>query len=148
MTDNADQPCGTSQDGLTGICNLTLVNQNMQPIGTVCTYSDLCKPFQVAPCQMGSACLVQDKSGQAKCTQINPMPGLDEGQACKFANECKDGMYCIGSDGGACTWACYLGNGPYDAGVKNMPGYGGCPVKESCKIMITGFPPYMGACAP
>lgn len=152
---NADQKCGMSPDSKPGICNLTLVDKNNKTVGYACTYSDDCKPFQVVPCPMGSACLIQDMSGKATCTQINPMPGLDEGKPCSFANECKDGMYCINSlpdGGGACAWGCYLGNGPYDAGIKNNPpGQGGCPKMpkaETCKIMVQGLPNWFGICAP
>jgi hypothetical protein len=144
-----DSTCGTSiPEGYAGICNLIITSgMGGTELGRVCTYSEACKPFKVAPCPMGNVCLVQDMAGTAKC--VVEGNNKTEGQACSFANDCADGLYCLGvGDGGSsCTWGCYKGGGPYDAGIANAPpGQGGCPNGKTCSINVNGFPTWMGAC--
>ena len=75
-----------------------------QELGRVCTYSEACKPFENRAVPMGNVCIVQDMAGTAKCVVEGPNKG--EGQPCGFANDCADGLYCLGTgDGGSvCTW--------------------------------------------
>jgi hypothetical protein len=144
-----DSVCGSSiPEGFAGICNLVVTSgAGGTELGRVCTYSEACKPFKIAPCPPTDVCLVQDMQGTAKCVVANGMK--TEGQPCSSANACADGLYCIGSgDGGStCMWACYKGGGPYDAGIANAPpGQGGCPNGKSCSVNVTGFPTWMGVC--
>jgi len=150
MGSNPDTPCGTSPDGINGVCALTLTDQmTMKVIGAVCVYSNLCKPFQIVPCKMGQTCQIVDMSGQANCTDIFMPPGKMEKAPCMYKNDCQDGLYCIGpsADAATCRWGCYMGNGPYDASIKNAPpGQGGCPAMEKCNTMIMGLPMWFGIC--
>ena len=150
-----DSVCGTSQpEGFTGKC---AVNVSLQYCtGTeysVCTYAKPCEPFQQAPCGPGLTCLVTDMNGTATCSDY--ASGGDAGKAynapCMYANDCEDGLGCYGSpDGGAssCQWNCYLGGGPFDAGIEKLgPGLGGCPNGQTCNEMITGLPTWFGLCS-
>lgn len=148
--DMDDSPCGMSQpEGYIGVCNLNLVDNNQKIVGHACTYSADCTPFGLKPCPSGSTCLVQDMSGKATCTQIFMPPGKDQGQPCSAANDCKDGMMCVGgADGGfACSYTCYKGGGTFDAGVAKMDaGLGGCPMGKTCGGGIGGLPMWLGLC--
>ncbi len=149
-----DTPCGNSvPEGYSGACDINVVDSNNNPMYAVCTYSASCKPFGIKGCPSDYTCLVQDSAGTAKCVNIFQPPGKDEGQACGSANDCKDGMMCVGAlDGGAdnCQWTCYSGGGPYDAGIQqNGAGKGGCPSQETCKsINWQGgtLPTWLGLC--
>ncbi len=149
-----DSECGTSHpEGYTGRCE-TVVNGEY----AICTYSPSCEPFQVQPCTSGQECAVEDKNGTSICQTIYPTDGgLSEGVKCLYANDCKDGLDCIGAlDGGAatCTYECYVPPGPFDAGITSLgAGKGGCPNAETCQaVTLTGpdggaeNPSWLGLC--
>ncbi len=153
-----DTPCGLSvPEGYPGHCDLTIVDNNNNSLYSVCTYSQNCKPFHVESCAPGSACLVQDNSGTATCSQIfNPAGdagGLGQNQPCSFGNECADGLMCLisGDAGGSCLMLCYVQGQatPFDAGNLSGagPGYGGCPVAQNCgSVDPSLFPAWLGLC--
>ena len=143
--------CGNSvPEGFTGECNLNVVDKNANKLFSACTYNAACKPFGVQPCPTDYTCLVKDQSGTATCSTIFNPPGLAEGATCSSANACKDGMMClsVGDAGSVCTYVCYKGNGPFDAGIMTAPsGKGGCTlVKKTCAGGITGLPTWLGIC--
>ncbi|MBX3189778.1 MAG: hypothetical protein KF819_22325 [Labilithrix sp.] len=144
-----DSICGKSDpEGITGACDLTLVADENQPIHDVCSYRERCKPFQVERCKVNQICLVEDKIGTASCLSSF---GKTNRQPCTFANECADGLICIGGgDAGQCRTACLTPGSvhPFDASVEEGgPGAGGCPAGEQCRINFTDLPPWYGACA-
>jgi hypothetical protein len=142
-----DTPCGTSvPEGYIGTCNINLVDSKQNKVGEVCAYSADCTPFGLKPCPVNSTCLVQDMSGKATCSEIYNPPGLGENATCTAANECKDGMMCLGMPG-KCTTVCYKGGGSFDAGVAKMDaGLGGCPMGKSCSGGIQNLPAWLGVC--
>lgn len=147
----ADSVCGNSiPEGFTGQCNINLVDKNNKPLYFACTYNAACKPFGVQPCPTDYTCLVKDVSGTATCSVIFQPPGKAEGVACSNANDCKDGMMCLGAaDGGfVCKYTCYKGGGPYfDGGTVDAgPGKGGCQSPKTCQGGITGLPTWLGIC--
>lgn len=136
-----DQACGLSEDGIAGACDITLFLGEDTEVHRVCSYRERCKPFGVEPCKPGNLCLVEDKFGTAGC--INTFD-KQLGEACKFSNDCADGLMCFSdqADGGAprCRMICLTPNSvhPFDASVEEGgPGKGGCPANEKCTI--TGF---------
>lgn len=146
-----DTPCGNSvPEGFTGECNLNVVDNASVKLYSACTYNAACKPFGVQPCPTDYTCLVKDQSGTATCSPIYQVPGKAEGAACSAANDCKDGMMCLsaGDAGSACTYVCYKGSGPFDAGIMTAPsGKGGCSlVKKTCGGGVTGLPTWLGIC--
>lgn len=145
--DKDDTPCGTSvPEGYIGTCNINLVDQGQNVIGHVCAYSADCTPFGLKPCPQGSTCLVQDMSGKATCSELYQPPGKAEGATCTAANDCADGMMCLGNPG-TCQYVCYKGGGPFDAGVsQGGAGMGGCPMGKSCSGGIMGLVSWLGVC--
>ena len=146
-----DSICGDSiPEGFTGLCNISIVDKNAKSLYFACTYNAACKPFGVQPCPNDYACLIKDQSGTATCTTIFQPPGVAENQPCTSANSCKDGMMCLstGDAGSLCTYVCYKGNGPFDAGISSAPsGKGGCSLlKKTCGGGITGMPSWLGIC--
>ncbi|MDB4944055.1 MAG: hypothetical protein JWP97_3589 [Labilithrix sp.] len=143
-----DKACGKSDpEGITGACDLTLVDDKNQPLYEVCSYRQRCQPFQVEPCKAGDTCLVEDPSGSASCIASF---GKGNREPCSFANECADGFVCAGATTSICRTVCLLPNtvSPYDAGLVDAgAGKGGCPTGESCRISFTGLPAWYGACA-
>lgn len=146
-----DTACGASDpEGITGACDLTIVNSKNKPLYDTCSYRERCKPFQVEPCKSGQVCLVEDKLGTAACLSSF---GKGNGQPCTFANECSDGFICAGSgDAGKCRMVCLLPNTthPFDAGVEDGgPLKGGCISGETCRIAFDpdDLPGWFGACS-
>lgn len=154
--EGSDQACGVSvPEGYIGTCSINVQYvQNMPnaPTGRVCAYASDCAPYKIKPCPMGSTCLVQDMAGKAGCSNIFMPPGKTAGQTCSAANDCQDGLMCVGGgpDGGSiCMWVCYKGGGPYDAGISQLgPGLGGCPQGKQCNIGIQGLPTWLAVCQP
>ena len=145
-----DAVCGKSPMGYQGACDLEITLTGNVPAYSVCDYATPCQPFGIQPCASGQTCLVKDMSGSAKCSNLNPPPGKPEKTQCMFANDCASGLGCYGApDGGGftCQWNCYLGGGPFDAGIeKAEAGHGGCPVGETCSGTVTGLPTWFGLC--
>jgi len=150
---NDDSYCGTSHpEGFAGHCDLNVVDNNNNPMYATCTYSSVCQPFDIQKCGTDQTCLIKDNSGTAACVAIFGVDGgLAEKASCTAANACGDGMYCLSkADGGsACTWVCYSGGGPYDAGISSLPaGQGGCNNPETCHPVNWGgaLPTWLGVC--
>lgn len=150
-----DQPCGSSvPEGYIGACQWSIQYPNTPSPGgsMLCGYPEGCKPFGIQPCAQGSTCLVKDMSGKADCTAIANPPGKAAGASCMFANDCADGMMCVGGgpDGGSiCMWACYSPPGPFDGGIiSGGPGKGGCPNGKTCSIGIGMLPTWLKVCTP
>ena len=143
--------CGNSiPEGFTGECILNIVDKNDKKLYSACTYNAACKPFGIEACPTDYACLVKDVQGTATCTTIYQPPGKAELAPCTVANDCKDGMMCLGTaDGGSiCEYVCYKGGGPFDAGISSGPsGKGGCSLlKKTCTGSITNLPTWLGIC--
>jgi len=141
-------PCGSSPEGYPGVCDIVISDGKGNVPYWVCQYNPPCQLFGVMPCQPGSECSIKDPAGTATCQTISPLPGKGEGAACVYANECKDGMFCLQ---GACAWECFKPKGgppPFDAGALDltMPGRGGCPPTESCAGGVSGLPTWLGFC--
>lgn len=156
-----DTPCGSSNpEGYPGHCDLSIVDNQQNPLYAVCTYSQICRPFHVEPCMPGYACIVQGVAGGAACTQIyNPQSdagqtmGATEGQSCGNLNACADGLECFGTAdaGSSCFLLCYVTGQqtpfPYDAGASPAPGYGGCTAtRPTCNAVANLLPPWLGVC--
>ena len=143
--------CGNSiPEGFTGECNMNIVDSNNKTLYSACSYNAACKPFGIQSCPTDYTCLVKDQSGTSTCSSIYQPPGKAEGVACSAANDCKDGMMCLttGDAGSVCTYVCYKGGGPYDAGISSgASGKGGCTLlKKTCGGSITGLPTWLGIC--
>jgi hypothetical protein len=147
-----DTSCGKSvPEGIAGACDLTVVDQNNNPLYNVCSYQIPCKPFGVESCPPGQACEIQDSTGAAGCIFTND---LDAGSTCNFANDCADGLICANSgDAGTCIFECLVPGSvsPFDASISQAPaGQGGCP-GGSAKCDITfdpkSAPAWLGACS-
>ena len=152
-----DTPCGESPEGFTGHCDVGVVDNAGTPLYDVCEYAPPCKPLGVVPCPSGYTCLVQDTSGDAKCSQIfnGGAPPAGEGQPCPYNNSCQPGLMCLttaGPDGGSaseCLMLCYTGKGapPFDAGALGMtPGTGTCNAGKQCATATQIFPAWLGVC--
>lgn len=144
-----DGSCGADSDGVAGQCNLGIVLQgSSQALYNVCTYSKACRPLGVQPCAAGSTCLVSDSSGTARCSGIYGA-GLAAGAVCNAANECQDGLMCLGTQGGVahCETLCATGAvTPFDAGaLTGDVGRGGCPAGTTCNG-VSIFPAWLGIC--
>jgi len=146
-----DQVCGKSEpEGISGACDLVLVDENNKELHSVCSYRERCKPFKVEPCRAGQICIVEDKLGTASCVSSF---GKGNGQGCTFANECADGFVCVGSgDAGRCRTVCLIPGSthPFDAGVEEGgAGRGGCPTGERCNgfSASSNLPSWFGACS-
>lgn len=147
-----DQACGQSQpEGIAGSCDITLFVGEETEVHRVCSYRERCKPFGQEPCKPGNLCLVEDKFGTAGC--INSF-NKQTGEACKFSNDCADGLMCFGgsADGGPgkCRIMCLTPNAvhPFDASVEEGgPGKGGCPPNEMCNVgPFTDLPAWLSLC--
>lgn len=148
-----DPSCGTSDpEGVSGSCDLSLVDENGEPLHMVCSYRERCKPFGVEPCKASHTCLVEDENGMASCVTSF---GKTEGQPCTFSNECGDGLYCLqraSEDAGVCRVMCVTPNAilPFDAGPSPEtagPGKGGCASPQGCNIGgFKGLPPWLSFC--
>ena len=154
-----DNECGMSHpEGYTGRCETTVTLDGTHPAYAICTYSSQCQPFDIQPCQNSEICIVEDTSGTSICEGLAANDGgLSAGAKCVYANDCKDGLTCVGAlDGGAatCTWECYVPPGPFDAGIVNLgAGKGGCPSGKTCQqIQLLGpdggaeNPAWLGLC--
>lgn len=144
--DNA--ACGlSSPEGIAGACELGLVDGDGNELYTVCTYRPRCKPFGVEPCPSGGACEVEDTTGTSTCIQPN---GKTLGDPCQFANDCVDGLACIGAaDAGQCRLLCLTPNSvsPFDAGLEEAGPYkGGCSPGTTCSKGIGGVPAWLSYC--
>jgi hypothetical protein len=145
----ADQACGKSDpEGISGACDLTLVDENQKPLYDVCTYRQRCKPFKIEPCGPGETCLVEDVVGSASCVTS---AGKGNRQPCSFGNECADGFICLNTgDAGVCHTVCLFPGAvhPFDASVEQGgPGMGGCPANEKCDLRIKDLPSWFAACS-
>jgi hypothetical protein len=154
-----DTPCGTSPEGFPGHCDETVEDTATgTPLYDICEYAPPCKPLGILPCPAGYACLVDDTSGGAKCTEIfnGGAPAGQEGQPCMYRNSCADGLMCLQRtfpDGAAgvqeCILLCSTGKGspPFDAGaLDGGPGSGGCDQGKTCTGVANLFPPWLGVC--
>ncbi len=147
-----DPACGASDpEGISGACDLTIVNGKGKELHQVCSYRERCKPFKIEPCKAGQVCLTEDKLGTSSCLSSF---GKTNGQPCTFANECADGLICSGgADASTCHTVCLIPGSthPFDAAVEEAgAGMGGCPPGEKCKISFDPdqLPGWYGACAP
>ena len=144
-----DKVCGKSDpEGITGSCDLTIVNDTQTPLYNVCSYRLRCQPFGVEPCTNGQGCEIDDSQGTATCIDTS---GKTNRQSCSFKNDCADGYICFGGGAtGLCHYMCLLPNtvSPFDAGlVEAGAGKGGCPAGEACTVSFMDAPAWLGACA-
>lgn len=144
-----DQACGHSDpEGISGACDINIVDSTGKELYQACTYSQRCEPYKIEPCKPGDTCLVSDKAGTSACVTS---AGKGNRQPCSFANECADGLLCVGDpDASVCHYACLLPGSasPFDASVQNGgPGAGGCPANEKCNIMIQDLPAWYAVCS-
>jgi hypothetical protein len=156
--DGDDTPCGASlPEGFKGTCDSQLVTDfgdASVAISNICTYKGVCTPFQIQPCPNNFACLLQGDGVSFRCSGIFNPPGKDAGVACSAANDCADGMECLGpADGGStCRTICYRADGgaPFDGGglIDAGAGKGSCPPTKGCGGTITGAPAWLGFCTP
>lgn len=147
-----DQACGKSDpEGISGACDLTIVDSTQKALHDVCTYRQRCKPFKVEPCPTGDICIVEDKAGTATCVSPFQGTGKNNREACSLANDCADGLTCVqAGDAGICRTVCLLPGAthPFDAGVENGgPGRGGCPAGEACNTRISDTPDWFAVCS-
>lgn len=148
-----DSVCGASDpEGISGACDLALVDTDENPLHMVCSYRERCKPFGVEPCKASHMCLIEDENGTASCVTSF---GKTEGEVCTFGNECADGLYCLqlqGEDAAICRTMCLTPNAilPFDAGPSPEtagPGKGGCSSPQGCNIGgFKGYPPWLSFC--
>jgi hypothetical protein len=150
-----DSLCGSSPEGFPGHCDLTVSSGSPAvDLFNACTYSAACKPLGVVPCPNGFDCIVSDPQGTASCVGIyaaDAAAGYGEGHGCSYANNCQDGMNCIGiGDAGfQCTMLCLVPGStpPFDAGaLGGGPGHGGCTGSKQCRAATAIFPPWLGVC--
>jgi hypothetical protein len=146
-----DQACGKSDpEGFSGACDLTLVDDPVKktPLYAVCTYRQRCKPFNQEPCKEGQTCIVEDYLGTGTCLDSFGKKNRD---SCMFANDCEDGLMCMGSGAsGTCRTVCLLPNtaSPFDPSIGDAgAGEGGCPPDEVCKLSFVNRPAWFGVCA-
>lgn len=152
-----DTPCGQSPEGFAGHCDVGVVDNAGTPLYDVCEYAAPCEPLGIVPCPAGYACLVEDTTGSAKCSEIfngGAAPAA-EGQACAYDNSCAAGLMCLTTsspEGGSiseCLMLCSTGTGtpPFDAGALGMgPGTGGCDTGKQCVSAPQIFPAWLGVC--
>ncbi len=146
--------CGTTKEGYPGVCDLNIVDGKGNTLYSVCEYAKPCQPFGVQPCGTGQTCLVKDGVGSSACSDIFNPPGKAEGAVCTAANDCKDGMMCIGNGStNNCTFVCWNKLSktptPFDGGaLGGGPGTGGCPQGKACKGVNWGgsLPDWLGEC--
>lgn len=144
-----DVECGKSQpEGISGACDLTIVDDKGNELYQTCSYQQRCVPFGIEPCKAGEICLVEDKLGTTGCLSSFNKPN---GAACGFANDCADGLICLTvGDGGVCHYACLTPGAvtPFDAGsITGTPGHGGCPSGEQCQPLDPkGAPAWLSVC--
>ena len=146
-----DRSCGASiPEGISGSCELGLVDSAGKDLYTVCTYRPRCTPFTIEPCLNGAqACNVDDKRGAATCIDSN---GKLLGETCQFANDCVNGLYCLtlsGGDGGVCRRQCVTPGQtpPFDASADFPPGRGGCDTMQGCNLgPFSDLPAWLSFC--
>src|SRR5439155_15632018 len=57
-----DVECGKSKpEGISGACDLTIVDDKGKELYQTCSYQKRCIPFGIEPCQAGEICLITDK---------------------------------------------------------------------------------------
>jgi hypothetical protein len=140
--------CGKSDpEGIGGQCDLTLFSGN-EEVHRVCSYRERCKPYKIEPCKTNQTCLVEDKAGTSGCISSN---NVALRQPCEFANDCADGLICVGgADAGVCRMYCLTPNSnpPFDASAADgAPGRGGCPPQEQCTgPKFTNLPDWLQLC--
>jgi len=140
--------CGQSDpEGIGGQCDLSLSSGGTE-LHHVCSYRERCKPFGVEPCKANQLCIVEDKAGTAGCLGTR---GFGLRQPCIFANDCADGLICVGDgDAGRCRMYCLTPNSnpPFDASAADgAPGRGGCPATEQCTgPHFTNLPDWLQLC--
>jgi hypothetical protein len=147
-----DPSCGKSDpEGISGACDIILYSGDTE-VHQVCSYRERCKPFNVEKCRSGDGCIVEDKLGTSSCVSSQ---GKLLGQPCGFANDCDDGLMCIGGgDAGVCRMMCLTPGAvhPFDAGVEEGgAGAGGCPSatcngQPCCAIGVTDLPAWLSFC--
>jgi len=144
-----DTICGTTSDGIEGHCD-TNVAIGSTVVYQLCTYTSPCKLFHIVPCSPAFACIVKDNLGTSKCDALFQVPGSFEGATCQYANECADGLMCLGA--GICSMLCLLPNPttkpPFGTnGLDGGPFTGGCNTGKTCSPLDpTQFPGWLGAC--
>jgi hypothetical protein len=146
-----DKACGRSDpEGIAGHCDITLFDtESDTELHPVCSYRERCKPFRQEPCKPDQMCQVEDKVGSASCITTFDK-GL--GEACGFANDCGDGLFCLDTGaGGVCRMMCLTPNAvhPFDASVEDGgPFTGGCPPNEACDIgpFLENLPAWLSFC--
>jgi hypothetical protein len=147
--------CGTTKEGYVGICDLNIIDPKTNAtLYSVCEYAKPCQPFGIQPCGTNQTCLVKDGVGSSACSDIYQPPGKAEGATCTAANDCKDGMMCIGSgNNSTCTYVCWFKGSktppPFDGGaLDGGAGGGGCPKAKTCKAVNWGgaLPDWLGTC--
>jgi hypothetical protein len=144
-----DQACGKSDpEGISGTCDLTIVDDMQTKLYNVCTYRQRCQPFKIEPCKPLETCLVEDKVGSASCVTS---AGKTNRQPCSAGNDCADGFSCYpDGDAGVCHQVCLLPGSvhPFDASVEEGgPGMGGCPSGEKCLVQFSNRPSWFALCA-
>ena len=139
--------CGTSiPEGIKGACDLSLVAGDLT-LGQVCSYRTRCQFFGLERCAPTETCLLEAPDGSAHClTSL----GKKLRDPCSFANECADGLVCLGGSVPSCRTLCLAPDTvtPFDASVLDGgPGAGGCAEGEVCSVAIASFPDWLRACA-
>lgn len=130
---STDEPCGN------GLCNQR-VNFGGAFLWT-CTFNPQCQLF-LDTCSGEDACHVSDpEQGLATCVPQNDAQEVDEGQPCRFLNECKTMQHCSAAEGGVCRYYCYV------SALEDLPpGRGGCPEGQGCAEVDFGVQG-IGLCA-
>jgi|GEM_PF-4034849 len=146
--------CGKTKEGYVGICELNIVDSKNNALYSVCDYAKPCQPFGVQPCGASQTCLVKDGVGTSACSDIFMAPGKNVGALCTAANDCGDGMMCVGGGtNNVCTYVCWNKASktplPFDGGaLSGGAGGGGCPGNKVCKVVNWGgsLPDWLGTC--
>lgn len=155
-----DSVCGASvPEGFQGTCDLGIVEDpgdgGAIDVFNVCSYKGTCKPFHVLSCPPNYSCLLQKDGVSFRCTSIFSPPGNAVGTTCNLANDCADGLLCLGPPDAStskCAQTCFRADAaagaPFDASaLRDAAGYGGCPGGLPCNgTIISGAPPYLGFC--
>jgi len=156
-----DDRCGASiPEGVKGSCDLDVVavlHDASVSLYRVCSYKPVCRPFRIEACPDSTyGCLLQSDGASFRCDELFSPPGKMAGEPCDIANDCADGMECLGevdaSSGSTCQYTCYREDGgvpPFDVTALDGgggPGVGGCPAGMRCNGDITGAPRWYAFC--